>query len=208
MLIRLMQLTALLVSVFVDEVTWFLSFVLFLRLAFTCLSVCLHATGTAHSLWHILLPRGRRASCILPPLSCVSCTPSAIAWASVWPGFEHSTVQEKDMLSHVMGNFYIGNMSAKPFPASISLLLLWLVGLYMLPLNTSLIMESFCRWFKTTKNFCTLKIFEIALHGKNSITQWYHVPISNINSHWITDVEIRRDICGNETSHYSMIGFS
>lgn len=67
MLIRLMHLSALLVSVFVDEVTCFLSFVHFLRLTFTCLSVCLHATGTAHSLWHILLPRVRRASCILPP---------------------------------------------------------------------------------------------------------------------------------------------
>lgn len=191
---RLMQLTALLVTVFVDEVTWFLQFVLSLRLTFTCLSVCLHATGTAPPACGMSCSRGARgqvASCL--PLSSVSCTPSAITRVTGWAGVEHSTVQEKDMQSHVMGDFYVGYMMAKPCPASISLLLLWLVGLSTLLLSTSLRMESFCRWFKTTThdrryNFCTLKIFEIALHGKTSITQWYHVPISNITSRWVTDV--------------------
>ena len=149
---RLMQSITLLVNVFVDEVTGFLAFVLSLRLTFMHLCVHLHATVRAHPAWGTPCSwgaGGQLPSC--PPLSCMSCTPSAITWTTAWAGLEHSTVPHKEVPGHVMGDVYVGYTTAKPFPP-ISLPLLYLVGLSTFLLSTSLRMESLCRWFKTTKS--------------------------------------------------------
>lgn len=109
--------------------------------AFECASPRLW--GSPPSLWHVL--RGRRSACVL------------LAWARV----EHSSVRDKEVPGHVMGDIHVGHTTVKPFPP-ISRPLLWLLGLSTLLLSTSFRMGSLEKWFKATKNdrryhFCTLK---------------------------------------------------